>query len=143
VLEFIQKLNQKSGLKFRLPTEGEWIYAAVGGKKSRGYKYSGSDTIGDVGWYDGNSGNKTHPVGSKSSNEMGIYDMSGNVWELCRDDTFSIQWGPRLKGPDSSRCTIRGGSWNHDARHCLVTFASFNRPDDRSIRMGFRLSQDK
>ena len=83
--DFISKLNAMTDKRFRLPTEAEWEYAARGGKKSRGYKYSGSKTLGDVAWYEGNSGSKTHAVGTKQPNELGIYDMTGNVYEWCQD----------------------------------------------------------
>jgi len=140
--EFIRKLNERTGLTFRLPTEAEWDYAARGGNRSRGYKYSGSDDIGEVAWYWNNSGKKTHPVGRKRANELGLYDMSGNVWEWCSDwyGDYSSSSQTNPTGPSSGAYRVnRGGGWLGDAGHCRVTLRSFNTPAFRSIRLGLRL----
>ena len=112
--KFFKKLNKLTGKRFRLPTEAEWEYACRGGKKSRGYKYSGSNTIGDVAWYKDNSSSETHPVGTKSPNELGIYDMTGNVWEWCQDwygsYSSSSQTNPTGATSGSYR-VLRGGGW--------------------------------
>ena len=140
--EFISKLNSITGKTFRLPTEAEWEYAARGGKKNRGYQYSGSNNISDVAWYDNNSGSKTHAVGSKQANELGIYDMSGNVWEWCQDwkgfYSSSSQVNPTGANSGSHR-VIRGGSWIHAARNCRSSFRSNFTPDSRNDYLGFRL----
>jgi len=143
VQTFIQKLNAKTGRHFRLPTEAEWEYAARGGSQSHGYKYSGSNTLGNVAWYDDNSGNRTHPVKTKSPNELGLYDMSGNVWEWCSDwygsYSSSAQTNPTGSSTGSFRVS-RGGSWISDARSCRVSYRDDFIPDDRFYYLGFRLA---
>lgn len=145
IQEFIRKLNQKTGKNFRLPTEAEWEYAARGGKKSNGYKYAGSNIIGSVARYTETSNDKsTKPVKTKSPNELGLYDMSGNVYEWCNDwygsDYYEKSSLSNPQGPSSgSYRVLRGGSWYSNARCCRV---SYRRSDDSSSRFnyyGFRL----
>ena len=118
---FISKLNALTGKRFRLPTEAEWEFAARGGNQSRHTQYSGSSRIDDVAWYKGNSGNEPHPVKTKQPNELGIYDMSGNVWEWCQDwygDYSShAQTNPTGASSGSDR-VLRGGDWSNSPRHC-------------------------
>ena len=141
--KFIDKLNQMTGLKFRLPTEAQWEFAAKGGNKSNGYKYAGSDDIDDVAWYGQNSGYTTHPVGQKAPNELGLYDMAGNVWEWCQDwkgdYSSSDQKDPTGPTTGSSRVN-RGGSWHDGARYCRVSFRFDFSPDYRSDDLGLRLA---
>lgn len=135
-MEFCRKLSLKTGRKVRLPSESEWEYAAKGGKKSKGYEYAGSNNLDAVGWYSRNSGGKTQPVGQKEANELGIYDMSGNVWEWCLDNWYSnYQDKPdRLKNDgnepwsymntsknDNRSHLLRGGSWFSIADYCRST----------------------
>lgn len=140
---FIQKLNQLTGKQFRLPTEAEWEYAARGGRKSRGYKYAGGNNIDSVAWCDGNSGNETHPVATKQANELGIYDMSGNVLEWCSDwcgdYTSSSQSDPQGSSSGSFR-VIRGGCYYNFARNCRVSYRISNTLDYRCGYLGLRLS---
>ena len=143
--EFIKKLNQKTGKTFRLPTEAEWEYAARGGNKSRGYTYSGSNNIGDVAWYIGNSNWKVHPVKSKTQNELGLYDMSGNVWEWCNDwyksDYYANSPSTNPQGPSSGSFRVeRGGSWLSDARFCRSSDRDGDLPGGRGNHYGFRLA---
>lgn len=141
--EFIRKLNSMTGQKFRLPTEAEWEYAARGGNKSKGYIYSGSNNIDSVSWYDGNSGDETHPVATKSPNELGIYDMSGNVWEWCNDwyGSYSSSAQTNPTGPYSgSRRVDRGGGWGCNAWLCRVSDRRRDAPDDRYFNLGLRLA---
>ena len=142
--EFISKLNSLTGLKFRLPTEAEWEYAARGGNKSKGYKYSGSNDIASVAWFSGNSSSRTHNVATKAPNELGLYDMSGNVYEWCSDryGIYSRESQTNPKGPSSgSFRVVRGGSWNNkNARSYRVSRRDRNRPDSRSRYLGLRLA---
>ena len=143
--QFITKLNQLTGRRFRLPTEAEWEYAARGGSKSRGYKYSGSNDIGSVAWYDGNSGWRKHPVGQKQANELGIYDMSGNVNEWCQD-WFGYYYYE--ESPSTNPCNntsangrvLRGGSWVEDAWSSRVSYRFSFSPDGTSGHLGLRLA---
>ena len=139
--EFISKLNKMTGKKFRLPTEAEWEYAARGGNKSRGYQYSGSNNLSDVAWYEDNSGKKTHAVGSKQSNELGIYDMSGNVSEWCQDRwgyySSSSQTNPIGANSESLRVR-RGGYWG-DYAGCRSSCRFSTALGRRFMTLGLRL----
>ena len=141
---FIPRLNKITGKTFRLPTEAEWEYAARGGNKSKGYKYSGSNIIGDVAWYNSNSSAMTHQVGTKAPNELGLYDMSGNVWECCSDwydeNYYSSSPSNNPTGPTSGSYRVdRGGSWGNNARSCRVSYRDRSTPDYRDCYYGFRL----
>ena len=141
---FIRKLNQLTGQNFRLPTEAEWEFAARGGNKSRLYKYSGSNVIGMVSWYSGNSGNTTHPVKEKTPNELGLYDMSGNVIEWCQDwdGDYGNASQTNPKGPSTgSRRSARGGNWGNEAGWHRVTSRGSAAPYYRGKdSVGFRLA---
>ncbi len=140
--EFIEKLNARTGMEFRLPTEAEWEYAARGGDRSKGYKYAGSNNLNEAGWYDGNSGNHTHPVGRKKPNELGLYDMSGNVVEWCEDrfGAYSNEAQTNPTGPQSGGSRVlRGGSYWYDAGDCRVSDRSGSVPGLRRGRRGLRL----
>ena len=141
---FINKLNSLTGKNYRLPTEAEWEYAARGGNRSNGYKYSGSNTLDNVAWYDDNSGG-THDVMTKSPNELGLYDMSGNVYEWC-SDWYDIEYyadspNNNPKGPSSGSYRVkRGGGWFLSARYCRVSYRGFSAPSDRYSYLGLRLA---
>jgi len=127
---------------YRLPTEAEWEYAARGGRSSKGFKYSGSDDVDDVAWYDDNSEEMTHPVGEKVANELGLHDMSGNVWEWCWD-----RYGAYLKGKQTdplgaasgASCVFRGGSWSRDASCVRLAIRYYLDPSSRGSYLGIRL----
>ena len=143
VQDFIHKLNAKTGKQYRLPTEAEWEFAARGGTKSDSCKYSGSNIAGHVAWYDNNSDNKTHPVGEKAPNELGIYDMSGNVLEWCNDwkGSYGSNAQTNPKGSSYSIYRInRGGSFANYARLTRVSWRNSDDPDCRYNSLGFRLA---
>lgn len=141
---FIAKLNQLTGANFRLPTEAEWEFAARGGHKTLGYKYAGSNTIGDVAWYDGNSSSKTHSVAQKQPNELGLYDMSGNVSEWCQDwyDSYSSAAQTNPTGPASSFARVnRGGVFVLSEKGCRVSSRGCAGPENAFNIVGLRLAQ--
>ena len=158
---FLDRLNALTGKKYRLPTEAEWEYAARGGQSNRYtsetldpqgkpsdgtlYKYAGSNTVDDVAGYYDNSGYASHPVGTKQANALGIYDMSGNVWEWCSDlygssyYSNSAQTDPQGPASGSYR-VVRGGSWNDFVQGCRVSYRYGHRPDSRNYFIGLRLA---
>ena len=142
---FITKLNQLTGGKFRLPTEAEWEFAARGGTESKGYTYSGSNDIGDVAWYGLNSDYTTHDVATKAPNELGIYDMSGNVWEWCQDwyssTYYSSSPANNPTGPSTGSYRVpRGGGWKYAAAYCRSSGRCSSAPVNSIINIGFRLA---
>ena len=148
--EFLIELNNKTGCSFRLPTEAEWEFAARGGVKSCGFKYCGSNILGAVGWYDNNSSKHLHrpnEVKTKKGNELGIYDMSGNVWEWCSDWFGNYPTNPQIDplGPNTgTERVMRGGSIMDGMKHCGVAFRSAKEtcrdPKHRSSFIGFRIA---
>ena len=141
--EFIRKLNELTGKQFRLPTEAEWEYAARGGNLTQGYKYAGGDEVDTVAWYEGNSNNTTHPVGLKRPNELGLYDMSGNVIEWCQDwfGHYSSASQTNPQGPVTGDSRVfRGGGWRHGARCCHLSYRNGFYPIGGSDFYGLRLA---
>jgi formylglycine-generating enzyme required for sulfatase activity len=144
---FIAELNEQTGKNYRLPTEAEWEFAARGGNAgvADDYLYAGGNTIGDVAWYTSNSGSTTHPVGLKSPNQLGVYDMSGNVWEWVNDwygsSYYSSSPTSDPQGPSSgSARVLRGGRWSSNASGARVTFRSSSHPESSYNDYGFRLA---
>ncbi len=151
-VKFCERLTERErkagrlpeGYVYRLPTEAEWEYAARGGNKSRGYKYSGSNDLDRVGWYDSNSEKKAHGVGMKSPNELGIYDMSGNVWEWCNDwygkSYYSSSPNTAPNGPSSGSYRVdRGGCWTYYAKYSRIAVRDRSSPDSTDYYLGFRV----
>lgn len=144
--DFVQKLSDMTGMKFRLPTEAEWEYAARGGNKGKGYKYSGGNLLPQIAWYNENSGGTSHEVGLKAPNELGLYDMSGNIWEWVQDwkgdyteDELTNPTGPKT-GEERIR---RGGGWNREHDRCRVSYRGDDQPDLRYRSLGLRVVLEK
>ena len=140
---FIRELNSLTGRRFRLPTEAEWEYAARGGNKGNGHKYAGSSAIDNVAWYYGNSGSQTHDVATKRANELGLYDMSGNVYEWCQDwdDSYSSSSQTNPTGASSGSYRVdRGGCWGHSAGNCRVSHRGYFTSSYRFNFLGLRLA---
>tara|TARA_R110000850_G_scaffold217214_2_gene342925 strand:+ start:2375 stop:3139 length:765 start_codon:yes stop_codon:yes gene_type:complete len=149
IQRFVERLSGMTGKRFRLPTEAEWEYAAKGGTLSKGYQFSGSNTIDEVAWYAGNGERRVHPSGEKNPNELGLYDMTGNLWEFCHDDARMRPYsgGDRanpLEGsfdkPYSTQAKItRGGGYEFDEDECLVFRRDGATPNVRMPDIGFRV----
>ncbi|MBO4281808.1 MAG: SUMF1/EgtB/PvdO family nonheme iron enzyme [Bacteroidales bacterium] len=141
--EFIRRLNQLTGQQFRLPTEAEWEYAARGGRLSKEYRCAGSDRASEVAWFGGTWDVGTHPVGRKAPNELGLYDMSGNIYEWCQDWFGRYRGGEQTnpKGPENGKNRVlRGGSWFVEESYVRVSNRSGSSPDSQFIHIGFRLA---
>jgi formylglycine-generating enzyme required for sulfatase activity len=139
---YCQWLSKKTGKTYRLPTEAEWEYAAKGGRLSQNYKYSGSNELNDVAWYSENAAKKTHVVGGKQQNELGLYDLSGNVWEWCEDwyGSYSSNAIENPKGAATGSIRVnRGGSWGNYSGDCRPSYRGSNTPTYRFSYIGFRL----
>ena len=139
---FCKQLSRLTGKKYSLPTEAQWEYAARGGSKGKRQMYAGSDKIAEVSWYSANADKRTHEVGTKKPNELGIYDLSGNVWEWCSDwyggYTSAEQTNPQGASDRTTR-VLRGGGWRDDAQNCRTAFRGNSAPTFNNSNIGFRV----
>lgn len=142
---FLRRLNAETGRAYRLPTEAEWEYAARGGRYGMGHEYSGSDRLDSVAWFIATSDSTTHPVGLLPPNELGLYDMTGNVHEWCADRYDSLSYGrshaPCFRKGDDRR-VFRGGSWHSDRQHCRIANRNHVSAEMRNYTLGFRLAEN-
>ncbi len=143
---FCEWLSRKEGKNYRLPTEAEWEFAAKGGASSKSFKYSGSNNLDDFAWHKGNSKGTPHTVGTKLPNELGIYDMSGNVWEWCWDwynkDFYKLEKGDNPKGPEmGERRSVRGGSWDSHPNYVRPANRISTEPNKTHEFYGFRVAR--
>jgi sulfatase modifying factor 1 len=139
VQEFIQRLNGRTGEHYRLPTEEEWEFAARGGRESADYRYAGSNDPAEVAWYAANSGGKPHPIGQLRPNELGLYDMSGNIWEWCSD--FKLPYPCDPQGKQFTSRVLRGGTWSNSADSVRTRDRNGRSPSLRLPTLGFRLAK--
>jgi formylglycine-generating enzyme required for sulfatase activity len=144
IQEFIDRLNKKTGKTYRLPTEAEWEYAARGGNKSGKYIYSGSDKIEDVAWYYENCKNQVQAAGTLKPNEIGLFDMSGNVWEICADgfDMYLPYMQQDPKVPEENIMVARGAAWHSMEFACRISFRGYFSQTYKCNYLGFRLVQE-
>lgn len=141
-LDFLDVLKKETGLEFRLPTEAEWEFACKGGIHSKGYKYSGSDRLRNVGWFCDNTGETSHNVKELQPNELGIYDMSGNVWEWCSDCFYDYTEEPQIDpvGAENGKHLVRGGCWYTYSNFCRTTNRSIGTQQNNNLFTGIRLA---
>ena len=140
-LQFVENLSAMTRLSFNLPTEAQWEFAAKGGNKSQQYHFSGSNEVYDVAWHKNNSANRLHPVGEKQANELGLYDMSGNLWEWCLDTYGPYPDIPQTEpvSANGDKFLIRGGSWTFLPSYCRITARNSYSSENHSISNGFRI----
>lgn len=143
-LRFVEKLSAMTRLPFRLPTEAQWEYAARGGNRSLHLRYSGSNDVDEVAWHKENANGSLHPVGGKLPNELGLHDMSGNLWEWCSDTYGQYPSTPQTDplADSGSLFVLRGGAWTYFPTYCRVTCRDSYSGDDASVSVGFRVAME-